>query len=309
MRAALVALALGVAGVAAAQTMNGPVQQGSTLATGGEAPSGETPTPDPFGSNPSAPFGAQTPITGLGDDSPLVPRPVPGGESLSERARLDALPQVQTVPAWPSDRDADGAEALAPASYPRGELIAMGAGLVQNAGNSCITCHGVRGEGDGGTIPRIAGLPAWYTAKQLHSYAEGTRENAAMQSVVGTLSPQDRLDVARYYSAIEAPPTRALPATDRELLAHGAILALRGQQARAIPACSNCHATDGAGLPPAVPYLAGQSASYITAQLDAWVAGTRINDEGAVMRAIATRMTPRDREAVGLYFQSLGLAP
>lgn len=295
------------AGAAAAQTLSGPVQD-HDLDVGQEAPPVDR-NQGPPGAGPDAalapPF---APVTALRPGDPLVPRPAPGSVGGEEARRLRLLPSVQITPVYPSDRTGDGmsAEGLEPASYARGELVAMGGGLIQNAGNACITCHGIDGAGDGsGAIPRLAGQPAWYLAKQLRSYEEGTRESEVMEQVAETLSRQDQIDVALYYSAVEArfPPERQL--ADPGMLQHGAVLSSRGISEREIPACENCHATDAAGIPPAVPYLQGQYASYIAAQLYAWQDRRRVNDEGAVMRAVADKMTDRDIEAVAVYLESL----
>jgi cytochrome c553 len=301
-----------IAGAAAAQTLSGPVTNDPNAFGRGMAerpfdrnlgPPGE---PQAAGTLPMDP----APITSQPSSSPLVPRPAPGSEGPEEAGRLAVLPNVQDVPAWESDRTADGAPALEPASYARGELIAMGGGLVQNAGNACILCHGPRGAGDGsGAIPRIAGLPAWYLSKQLVSYAEGTRRNEIMQQVSSTLSRQDMLDLGRYYAALQAPLGPAPQVTDPGLLQHGARIGSQGLRARMIPACETCHAADGAGQPPDVPYLAGQYAAYIEAQLTAWQIGTRANDPSGIMVSIARKMTAEDIRAVALYYESVRGAP
>lgn len=228
-----------------------------------------------------------------------------GAQTTEGVERVEGLPEVQTRPAWDSDRRRDGAAAAEPASFERGEAVAVGSAL--DPAHVCNACHGLAGEGNGYEIPRITGLPAWYIAKQLHSYETGTRQNAQMQQVVEAMTPQQQLDVAVYYASIEAPllPPPAPEDVDEALREHGARIASEGLAERGILGCQNCHAADGAGLPPDVPYLAGQYQLYIEAQLRAWVDGTRANDEGNVMRAIAEKMTERDMRAVGLHYELL----
>jgi cytochrome c553 len=309
MRRAALILAF-AATAATAQTLSGPVTddpdafERDTYDESFDRNLGPPGQPQAAGALPMEP----APITSLPSSSPLVPRPAPGSTGPEELGRLALLPYVQTGAAYPTDRAGDGAGTLGlePPSYARGELVAMGAGLVQNAGNACIICHGPRGAGDGsGAIPRLTGLPAWYITKQLVSYAEGTRQNEVMQQVASTLSRQDMVDLGHYFAAMEAelPPAPLRP--DLSLLQHGARIGSQGLRERGIPACETCHATDGAGQPPDVPYLAGQYADYVEAQLLAWQRRERVNDPSGIMRSIADKMTEEDIRAVALYYESI----
>ena len=47
-----------------------------------------------------------------------------------------------------------------------GQIIAMGGGEGGSA-NACFSCHGLEGEGDGVSVPRLAGLDAGYLQKQM----------------------------------------------------------------------------------------------------------------------------------------------
>jgi cytochrome c553 len=102
-----------------------------------------------------------------------------------------------------------------------------------------------------------------------------------------------------------APPGTALARTplaagvvDRALAQQGARLAAVGNAQRGVQACANCHGPNGSGVPPDVPRLAGQSANYIAAQVPALNNGQRKNDPLAMMRDVATRLTPEDMQAV-----------
>ena len=59
---------------------------------------------------------------------------------------------------------------------------------------------------------------------------------------------------------------------------------------------------EGAGLPPSVPYLAGQYAGYMELQLQLWKAGIRDNDSMNVMSTIARKMDEEDMRAVSEYY-------
>lgn len=85
---------------------------------------------------------------------------------------------------------------------------------------------------------------------------------------------------------------------DRALAQQGARLAEVGSAERGVLVCANCHGPSGSGVPPDVPRLAGQSANYIAAQVPALNNGQRKNDPLAMMRGVATRLTPEDMQAV-----------
>lgn len=185
----------------------------------------------------------------------------------------------------------------------KGRLVAMGGSEAGGAGMACISCHGAEGQGDGsGAFPRIAGQSGWYLYKQLLDYASGARPNAVMTGVAARLTEQEMEAVSAYYAAIDAPYHPPLGDVDAQTLQWGGQLAAVGSAERGVPACVNCHGPAGAGLPPAVPYLAGQYADYMTHQLQLWAEGERDNDPMNVMSAIARKMTEEDMQAVSAYF-------
>jgi cytochrome c553 len=160
-----------------------------------------------------------------------------------------------------------------PAFTASGEVIALSGG---DGGptHACASCHGLKGEGDGRLVPRLAGLDAGYLHRQLDDYANGRREHAEMRAIVRRLSMDDRAKVSAYYSALPA-PAASPPRVSRLYLAK----------------CAVCHGAAGEGVGPANPPLAGQSAAYVEAQLLAWRAGKRrgdgMNEMLEVSRALA----------------------
>ena len=69
---------------------------------------------------------------------------------------------------------------------------------------------------------------------------------------------------------------------------------------RNIPTCSSCHGTTDAKL--GTPWLDGQSAVYIKAQLQAFASGTRRNDISEQMRNIARQMTSDEMNEAARYY-------
>jgi cytochrome c553 len=176
-----------------------------------------------------------------------------------------------------------------------GELIAHGGGP-GGPGDACFTCHGFYGEGDGRT-PRLAGLQAGYTAKQLADYANQTRPDSVMTPIASRMSDGDRRAVASYYATMTPPPSRA-PAVAMRLY-H------QGDRERGIRRCVNCHGATGAGEGPANPAIAGQPAAYTAEQLRRWKRGERRNDARDVMGSAARGMTDEEIDAMAAYIEQM----
>jgi cytochrome c553 len=196
------------------------------------------------------------------------------------------LPLLVLLPLRPALADAPAA-----ADAARGERLV----------DTCSHCHGLYGEGLAVSgFPRLAGQPAAYLAKQLRDFAAGSRKHAVMQYFAQSLGEQDIADISAYYAALKAPAaegTASGPST-----AAGSALASSGDAKAGVPACNSCHGPGGRGMPPAVPYLAGQHASYIASQLEAWQDGRRHNDAGAQMAALARKLSTGDIDAVAGYY-------
>lgn len=182
-----------------------------------------------------------------------------------------------------------------------GELIAFSGGEAGAAG-ACSTCHGTRGEGDDHLAPRLAGLGQGYALRQMENFASGARQHPQMQWVAGRLDANARAKVTAYYASME---WNDASASSTAAGCSAATAYHEGIPARGIASCASCHGADGrgnAGNPP----LAGQSARYLTHQLDAWAKGERYGDGGAAMMAISRSLHPADRQAVAAYAASLG---
>lgn len=167
---------------------------------------------------------------------------------------------------------------------------------------ACESCHGGQGQGNPAVgAPRIAGQPAAYLARQLESFADGSRHNPTMAPIAKSLDDKTREALAAYYSTLAVPygppEKRAKNPVDR-----GKRLARVGDGERAIQACGNCHGPDGIGEPPSYPYLAGLHRDYLVATLRAWRDGSRRNDASGQMPIIAKRMKDDEIEAVAAYY-------
>lgn len=170
----------------------------------------------------------------------------------------------------------------------------------------CQGCHGVHGEGNApAAIPRLAGQSAEYLRKQLEDYASGDRANPVMQNFAKPLTHADIEAVAIYFSTANAPRI-VLPSTaSAAQLDLGRGLARQGSEAKRVQACDSCHGPDGVGVLHAAPYLAGQSAEYLTSALTSFQQRTRKNDPGKLMTSVAGQLDASDIAAAGASFSSL----
>lgn len=161
----------------------------------------------------------------------------------------------------------------------------------------CAACHGADGAGNKDlNAPRIAGLPAWYTERQLQHFRAGVRGidgkdvyGTQMRPMAATLADDAAVTaMAAYVEALEGAPAAASLEGDAE----------KGKTAYAT--CAACHGADGKGNATLnAPPLAGQADWYIVRQIDAFKKGWRGTHEqdtyGAQMRPMA--MTLADEQA------------
>jgi cytochrome c553 len=171
-------------------------------------------------------------------------------------------------------------------SVGRGATLAM----------QCAICHGSNRQGQVDT-PNLEGQPGSAVYKQLRDFKAAARTNAIMSPFAVKLSEQDMLDLAAYYAYLPRQP-----GSHPDSAVAAPQIVARGAPMRNIPACSSCHGATDAKL--GAPWLDGQSAVYIKAQLQAFATGGRRNDISAQMRNIARRMTAAEIEEAARYYAS-----
>jgi cytochrome c553 len=199
--------------------------------------------------------------------------------------------------AWPSSVRPQASKR--PVDANRGAMIAtQGTSTVP----ACAQCHPLTVTSDGsGTFPRIAGQSAYYLEKQMRDFVSSERANAIMSPISEALSADDITDVSQYYAS-NSGPFPPLASADAALVKEGEQLARVGNATNDIQACNNCHGPDGAGISPAIPYLAGQYAQYIASELQMWRHGVR-NNSPESMALIAKQLDDREIAAVAAFYQ------
>ena len=228
--------------------------------------------------------------------------------SLSMLASLAVATAAAQTGAYPPA--ATNAEATAGRAIVAGAFSPPPGSQVQPQAAACLNCHGADGAGDAAAgFPRLTGQSFFYLFKSMQDYASGIRDNAIMSPIARALTETQRRDVAAYSQSLPNAAWSGRPDTPVRQLQRGATLAALGDAAIAVQGCSNCHGPAGAGLPPVYPWLGGQHAAYLEAQLQAWKSGARGGDAMAVMSNIAQRLSDADITAVSAYYASLRTQP
>ena len=199
-----------------------------------------------------------------------------------------------------------------------GLVLALGvlgtASLVQAAGNIedgkrsaavCAGCHGADGNSVTPAFPKLAGLGEKYLIKQIKDIKSKKRPIVEMTGLTDNLSDQDIENIAAFYNSQKSTTGQA----DPEQVELGRTLYKAGNSAKGIPACTGCHAPNGAGNEPAgFPQLAGQHAVYTEAQLKKFQAGTRGTSDDTVarmMQDIAANLSEKEIKALASYISGL----
>ncbi|WP_233873082.1 c-type cytochrome [Paraburkholderia adhaesiva] len=185
---------------------------------------------------------------------------------------------------------------LPPLGIARVDVVSSGRGATL-ATQRCSMCHGVQSPA-GVTAPFLAGQYADVIYKELRDFQNGARQNAIMQPIIASLSDQDMHDVAQYYSS--QPRVVQATAADGHDDSVARVLTMQGAPIRNIAPCAACHGVlDRKG---AAPWLGGQAAPYLAAQLRLFAAGDRHNDIDEQMRNVARQLRPEEIDSLAKYY-------
>ena len=168
--------------------------------------------------------------------------------------------------------------------------IGRGATLAQQ----CSPCHGARGLSGAGT-PNLAGQYPAVIYKQLLDYAAGARQNAIMSPRVARLSGADMQDLAAFYAYLPRPPDAHTAGT-----APAPQIVASGSPMQNVAPCGACHG--GIDYKTGSPWLEGEPATYLRAQLMAFASGERHNDINQQMRNVARGMSAAEMNEAAAYY-------
>ena len=164
----------------------------------------------------------------------------------------------------------------------------------RKAAEVCAACHGPTGNSPQGLYPSLAGQTARYLYLQLKDFNEGRRTDYLMTPVAKSLTRDDMLDVAAYFSAQERRPA--------DFAADPARVA-KGRSKAAETLCTMCHGGGFMGQNE-IPRVAGQQHDYIVKQLRDFKARRRTNDAGN-MTSVARTLSDEDIENLAQYLATL----
>ncbi|HXR57503.1 MAG TPA: c-type cytochrome [Casimicrobiaceae bacterium] len=175
----------------------------------------------------------------------------------------------------------------------------------------CTVCHGsVTETSADGFSPRVAGKPAGYLFNQLVSFRDGRRTYAPMVYLVQYMTDDYLHEIATYFAQLDLPYPAPTPMPLSPPLASRARqLVERGDAARGVPACTECHGTRLTGIEPAIPSLLALPKDYVAAQLGAWRNGKLRSVAPDCMAEVARRLAPDDVPALASWLASQPVPP
>jgi cytochrome c553 len=154
---------------------------------------------------------------------------------------------------------------------------------------TCLGCHGIAGYKNAYpdySVPMLRGQHPEYLVSALHGYRDGDRAHLTMHSEASTLSDQDILDIAAYFSGKPLEPAGKAAAN----------------MPQAASLCSACHGADGVSVTPLYPSLAGQHEDYLRRALEEYQKGGRKNP---IMKGFASQLKADDIAIIARYYSSL----
>lgn len=158
----------------------------------------------------------------------------------------------------------------------------------------CAACHGANGAPIDPSIPVIAGQEEGYIYVELRDFKLGNRHSEVMQPVAAGLEKSDMQALAAYFAARPWPSLKQQSVSPAQ--AHQAEVLIGSV------VCESCHAAGfkGSGV---IPRLAGQSAAYLRATMQAFRGDARANNPG--MTGVLKNTSDSDIDALAAFLAGL----
>jgi len=161
----------------------------------------------------------------------------------------------------------------------------------------CADCHGENGVSKTSHIPHLAGQRMAYVVNELKAYKDGLRDNAAMHTVVSSLTEDAMRNVAAYYSLRGTAGNGELAPTAKQ---HSVALEVTPSVAKWTYKCDRCHEGDGFADPGRFPILTGQRQEYLARTMHAYQ--NRFLRASSMMHAMTEQLTPQDIHDISAYY-------
>lgn len=134
---------------------------------------------------------------------------------------------------------------------------------------ACARCHGTDGNSSSGQYPSLARQNQEYIIKQLHDFKSGVRSNGEMSPLVGVLTDEDIITLAKFYYEEHIVRQKGI---DEDLAKIGKDIAKEH-------GCASCHQANYRGAGP-IPRLSRQKRVYLEKTMKDFRDGNRTNDNG-----------------------------
>ena len=181
------------------------------------------------------------------------------------------------------------------------------AGMIDKEGMApweiCGLCHSLDGVSVMAKFPKLAGQKAAYIKKQFIDFHQEIRTNDGGQMVaITTEVDMQTVDaIADYFSGLNPPSAKPKGELESDYT-FGMTLFNEGKKVNErkgelLPACVSCHGFAQSSA----PWLYAQHSAYILKQLRDFASEERRNDEGNVMRKIASMLSESEMSAIADY--------
>ncbi len=177
--------------------------------------------------------------------------------------------------------------------------MASAAGNAENGAElaaGCFGCHGEDGHSVVPSFPKLAGLQADYTAKQIFDFQGGKRTDETMVGMSYMVaSKKDALDIGAYFE-LQSPMKGE---------ATGSKITQKGAKVYADLGCATCHGIGGEGKGNLFPRIGGQHLDYLAKTLQDFRSGERTSDRSGMMAPLAKKLTDDQIESLADYISGL----
>jgi cytochrome c553 len=151
---------------------------------------------------------------------------------------------------------------------------------------TCLGCHGIpnyKNAFPNYSVPKLEGQHAEYLVTALQAYRRGERSHVTMHAQASSLTDQDMLDIAAFFSG------HVLKADAKPV----------GTAPESAALCVACHGQNGVGITGIYPTLSGQHEDYLARSLHDYKKGGRKN---AIMAPMVAALKDADIDALAKYF-------
>jgi cytochrome c553 len=155
---------------------------------------------------------------------------------------------------------------------------------------TCLGCHGIpnyRNAYPTYSVPKLRGQHPEYLVIALQAYRSGERSHATMHANAANWTDTQLADMAAF---LAGPPVQPVSSSKPV-----------GKAPEAAQTCVACHGSDGVGITPQYPTLAGQHPDYLVRALTDYKRGGRKN---AIMSGFASQLSDADIKAIAAYYSA-----